>query len=151
VERVPTYGKLREMPQFPGFQRAGGIGELECLTESKTFNITVLNQVESDVFTMPQGYATLVGIIYDPSVGAFIDIRSQRARQDILLGFNTLGAGLGFLSLENRQLEQDVLNYRLEFFSLGKISAAYWNGAAGVNVTENQLPFKHTVTMIYGR
>lgn len=129
-----------------------GPGDIDALTESKTFEVTALNQSFADVFTMPEGYSRIILVIFDPTVGVFINLKSQRAKQDILNGFNTLGAGIGFLPLGTKDLDDDVINYSMEFFSQGRIAAAVTPvPPAVVQVPANPLPFQHTLTLVYGR
>ena len=128
-----------------------GAGDIDALTESKSFEVTALNQTFTDIFTVPDGYSKVVPMIFDPTVGSFISLKSQRAKQDILLDFSTLGAGIGIIPLGTKNLQDDVLVYTMNFSSQGRISAAIWNGATSVQFPENPLPYKHTLTLIYGR
>lgn len=128
-----------------------GPGDIDALTETKTFEVTALNQSFSDQFTMPEGYSRIVAVTFDPNAGAFISLKSQRAKQDIMANFNTLGIGNGIFYLGTKDLNDDVINYSMTFFSQGNIAAAIWTGAVRQDVPTIALPYKHSLTLIYGR
>lgn len=128
-----------------------GPGDIDALTESKTFEFTSLNVTFGDDFTMPEGYSRIIRMIFDPGVGAFISLTSQRAKQDIVSEFNTLGVNNGVLELGTKDLNDDVIKYRVTLFSQGIITAAVWNGVSREDVPANPLPYKHTLTLVYGR
>lgn len=124
---------------------------MDILVESQSFTVTALNESDNADYTMPEKYSKLVGVIYDNSVGVLFDIKSQRAKQNILLGYNTRTPGMAFLPLFLTQADQEVLKFAWQFKSLGPNVAAYWNGVAGVIVQENSFPYTMTFTFLYGR
>lgn len=119
-----------------------GIGSLETLTESQTFSIAAIPQTGSGTYTMPDGFSRIAAIRFDPGMGVLITLRSQRAKQNILTDFNTFGSE-GFITLNNKALQDDVINFSYSAFHQGKLVASA--------VYAYTLPYNFTLTLFYGR
>lgn len=118
------------------------IAKLDLLTESQTFSIAAIPQTGSGTYTMPDGYKRIVAMRFDPEFGVLITLRSQRAKQNIVTDFNTLGSE-GLIILNNKALQDDVINFSYSAFSQGKLVAA--------GVQAYALPYNFTLTLFYGR
>ena len=121
---------------------AADLARLDALTESQTFSIAAIPQTGSSTYTMPDGYKRILAMRFDPSFGVLITLRSQRAKQNIITDFNTLG-NEGFVMLNNKALQDDVINFSYNAFSQGKLvyTAVY----------AYALPYNFTLTLFYGR
>lgn len=120
----------------------GDVGTLDALTESQTFSIAAIPQAGSGTYTMPAGYTRILAMRFDPDFGVLLTLKSQRAKQNIVTDFNTLGKD-GLVVLNNKALEDDVINFSYSAFSQGKLVAA--------GVYAYALPYNFTLTLFYGR
>lgn len=118
------------------------IGQLDLLTEAQTFSIAAIPQTGSGTYTMPDGYRRVAAMRFDPDFGCLITLKSQRAKQNILTDFNTFGKE-GFIWLQNKALQDDVLNFSYSAFSQGPLVAS--------GVYKYTLPYNFTFTLFYGR
>lgn len=118
------------------------LATLDLLTESQTFSIAAIPQTGSGTYTMPDGYKRIVAMRFDPEFGVLITLRSQRAKQNIVTDFNTLGSE-GLIMLNNKALQDDVINFSYSAFSQGKLVAS--------GVQAYALPYNFTLTLFYGR
>lgn len=122
--------------------QAADMARLDVLTESQTFSIAAIPQTGSSTYTMPDGYRRIVAMRFDPDFGVLLTLRSQRAKQNIITDFNTFGKD-GFVMLNNKALEDDVINFSYSAFSQGKLVASA--------VYAYTLPYNFTLTLFYGR
>lgn len=118
------------------------MSRLDVLTESQTFSIAAVPQTGSGTYTMPDGYTRIVAMRFDPGFGVLLTLRSQRAKQNIVTDFNTLGQD-GLVMLNNKALQDDVINFSYSAFSQGKLVAA--------GIYAYALPYNFTLTLFYGR
>lgn len=116
--------------------------KLDLLTESQTFSIAAIPQTGSGTYTMPDGYKRIVAMRFDPDFGVLLTLRSQRAKQNIVTDFNTFGKE-GLIFLNNKALEDDVINFSYSAFSQGPLVAS--------GVYKYTLPYNFTFTLFYGR
>jgi len=119
-----------------------GMATLDVLTESQTFSIAAIPQTGSGTYTMPDGYRRIVAMRFDPDFGVLLTLRSQRAKQNIITDFNTFGKE-GFIVLNNKALQDDVINFSYSAFSQGPLVASA--------VYKYTLPYNFTLTLFYGR
>jgi hypothetical protein len=118
------------------------LAALDALTESQTFSIAAIPQTGSGTYTMSDGYRRILAMRFDPDFGVLITLRSQRARQNIVTDFNTFGKE-GFIILNNKALQDDVINFSYSAFSQGPLVAS--------GVYKYALPYNFTLTLFYGR
>lgn len=121
---------------------AADMSRLDVLTESQTFSIAAVPQTGSGTYTMPDGYSRVIAMRFDPGFGVLLTLKSQRAKQNIITDFNTLGND-GLVMLNNKALQDDVINFSYTAFSQGKLVAS--------GVYAYSLPYNFTLTLFYGR